>query len=579
MTPQAKPEPPPVAAPRATAHPRSRARAGDLGRSGVPRWLLAIVVALPLALFSIDLGTPSLWDPDEGLAAEVAREMLLTRQWLTPQLNFAPYTEKPPLYFWALAAAMRAFGVRNEAAIRLPSVLLSIAGVWLTLSWGWRHLRPVAGTFAALVLATSAGYVAIGRLGIDDAAAGVLLSIAMLGMSEPLLSRRAGFPWLFYLALGGAILSFGVAAVLLPAAVALLFGALLREPGRWLDLRPFRGLGVLCALVAPVLGLAAARDPGYVRALVFEHNLIRFLDPAFDDSHSYSIVAFAGIVPLLMLPWGVFLPWSLRDAGRSGGERSREARLYLIAWLAGDLLFFVASAANVVAYVVIALTPLALLTGRAIARFLRRPRAASVFGDPLLLGSGLLFVVVLAIPFLTRRLLQNEYPTYADKLVFSFLLIPLAGVGIGAVARRNRIGALGVVALCGALTLSGSYHFGSATVSAYNSMEAPADMIAERLPANASIVSYGTTSHTLAFYSGRPVRLLASAADAGPLLNDSAPVALLTKERFLADVRAELRQPLYLWWMGDSKKVLLANLPPPPKGDRRILLPGQPGGS
>lgn len=574
MTSQAKRERLPAASFSGPARPLSSAPAID--RSGVPRWLLAIVVMLPLLLFSIDLGTPSLWDPDEGLAAEVAREMLLTRQWLTPQLNFVPYMEKPPLYFWTLAAAMRLFGSSNEAAIRLPSVLLSVAGVWLALSWGWRHLRPISATFAALVLATTAGYVAIGRLAIDEAATGMLLSIALLGMSEPLLSRRAGFPWLFYLSLAAAILSFGVAALLLPAAVLLPFVALSREPGRLLDLRPFRGLGVVCVLVAPVLGLAAARDPAYVRSLVLEHNLIRFVDPGFDDYHPYSIVAFVSIVPLLMLPWGVFLPWSLRDAWRSGGERSPEARLYLIAWLMGDLLFFVATAANVVAYVVIALTPLALLTGRAIARFLRRPRAASVFGDPLLFGSALLFLVVLAIPFLTRRLLQDEFPTYADKLVFSFLLIPLAGAGIGAVARRNRMGALGAVALCGALTLAGSYHFGSETVSAYNSMEVPADMIADRLPPTASIVSYGTTSHTLAFYSGRPVRLLASVSDAEPLLNGAAPVAMLTKERFLAEIRAKLRQPLYLWWVGDSRKVLLANLPPPPNGDRRILLPAPP---
>jgi 4-amino-4-deoxy-L-arabinose transferase-like glycosyltransferase len=545
---------------------------GELGR-GVPIWLLALVVALPLLLFSIDLGTPSLWDPDEGLGAEVAREMLITRRWLTPQLNFLPYSERPPAYFWVLAVAMSTFGTRNEAAIRLPSVVLAIAGVWLLLAWGWRHLRPMAATFSALVLATTAGYVAIGRLGIDDAVTGLLLAIALLSMSEPLLSQRAGFPWLFYLALALAMLTFGPAVLILPAVTAVLFVGLLREPGRLLDLRPFRGLGVVCALVVPPLALSAARDPGYVGGLFFEHNLIRFLDANFDDYHSYSLVSFLGILPLLMLPWGIFLPWSLRDALRAGGERSVEARLYLLVWLAADLVFFVLSAANVVAYAVLALFPLALLTGRALARFLRRPRHQSMLTDPILLASGLLFAVVLAIPFLTRRWLQNEFPTYADKIVFSFFLIPLAVAGIGAVARRNRIGALGAVALCSVLTLCMVYHYGSETVSAYNSMEVPANMIALRLPPTASLVSYGTTGHTLAFYSGRPVRLLPYVDDARPLLNGDPPVALLTKERYLAEVRAEIQRPLYIWWVGDSKKVLLANIPPPPNGDRRILLP------
>jgi 4-amino-4-deoxy-L-arabinose transferase-like glycosyltransferase len=572
MTTEAKPTPP-AAVRRIRPRSLSPAPAGELGGHGVPGWLLALVLALPLLLFSIDLGTPSLWDPDEGLAAEVAREMLITRRWLAPQLNFVDYPERPPAYFWVLAAAMSAFGTRNEAAIRLPSVLLAIAGVWLALAWGWNHLRPVAAMLSALVLSTAAGYVAIGRLGIDDAVSGFLLAIALLSMSEPLLSHRARFPWRFYLALALAIVTFGPAALILPAVTALLFVALLREPGRLLDLRPFRGLGVVCAVVVPVLAVSAARDPGYVIGLFLDHNRIRFLDANFDDDHSYSLVSFLGVVPLLMLPWGIFLPWSLRDAQRAGGERSAEARLYLVVWCAVDVVFFVLCSANLVAYVVLALFPLALLTGRALARFLRRPRPQSVLTDPILLSSGLLFAAVLAAPFLTRRWLQSEYPTYADKIVFSFFLVPFAAAGIGAVLRRNRGGALGAVALCGVLTLCMSYHYGSETVSAYNSMEVPANLIALRLPPTAALVSYGTTSHTLAFYSGRPVRLLSSVDDARPLLNGDPPMALLTKERYLPEVRAEIRRPLYIWWVSDSKKVLLANIPPPPAADRRILLP------
>jgi hypothetical protein len=38
-----------------------------------------------------------------------------------------------------------------------------------------------------------------------------------------------------------------------------------------------------------------------------------------------------------------------------------------------------------------------------------------------------------------------------------------------------------------------------------------------------------------------------------------------------------MKRALYIWWVGDSKKVLLANIPPPPQGDRRILLPAPPG--
>lgn len=555
----------------------SREPSTAVERATVSLWLRLLVIALPLLLFGIDLGTPSLWDPDEGLPAEVAREMLITHRWLTPQLNFAPFTEKPPAYFWVLAGAMSTLGLRNEAAIRLPTVLLAIAGIWLLLAWGRRHLRPMPGTFAALVLATTSGYVAIGRLAVDDAATGVLLGIGLLSLGDCLLARRGRFPWLFYVSLAVAVLCSGISVVILPAATATLFVALLREPGRLLALRPFRGLGVLLAIVAPVLGLCALHDPGYVSGLFREHSLIRSLDVNFDDYHSYSLFSLLGIVGLLMLPWGIFLPWMLRDSLRTSGEYSPGARTYLIVWLAADAIFALLSAANVVEYVVIALFPLALLTGRSLARFLRRPRPQSVFSDPILGASALLFAFVLTAPFLTRRLLQDQFPTYADKLVFSFLLIPVAAAGIGAVAQRNRMGALGGVAFCGVATLGVLYHYGSETVSAYNSMEVPADMIAVQLPQTARLVSYGTMSHTLAFYSGRPVVLLPDLNAARPLLNDPTPLALLTKERFLPELRGELQHPLYVWWVSDSHKVLLANIPPPAGGDRRILLPAPAG--
>lgn len=552
----------------ATGSDRTGYRAGR-----VPTWLLGLVGLVSLVLFTIDLGTPSLWDPDEGLAAEIAREMRLTGKWLVPQLNFSRYAERPPAYFWLLASAMRLFGDRNEAAIRLPGVLLAVGCLAMVLFWGWRHLRPMAGTLATLVLATSAGYVAIGRLAIEDAAAGFVLSIALLGMSEPLLSRRTPFPWLFYVAIAGATLTIGPSALVLPVLVATFFVAWGRDPGRLLDLRPLHGIGLVTILVLPVLLLAAARDPDYVIGLFGDHSLIRFVEANFDDEQSYPLGAYVAMVPILMLPWGIFLPWSLRDALRSGGERSSDARRFLLAWLAGDVAFSMLCALNVIAHVILALVPLALVTGRALSRFVRRPRSESWFADPLLVAPAILFVAVLIAPFLTRRWLQNEYPIYADNIVFSFLLIPVAAAGIGAVVRRHRTGALAAITACGTITLASLYHFGAASLTAYNSMELPANLIADRLPANAVLVSFGTTSHTLAFYSGRPVRHVSNVGEARPLLNGDTPIALLTKERFLPEVRAEIERPLYVWWEGDSKKMLLANIPPPAHADRRILLP------
>ena len=58
----------------------------------------SVVLLLVLAgvLFSINLGGYDVWPPDEPRFAEVAREMLLTGDWLAPHVNGQPYTPPAP---------------------------------------------------------------------------------------------------------------------------------------------------------------------------------------------------------------------------------------------------------------------------------------------------------------------------------------------------------------------------------------------------------------------------------------------------------------------------------------------------
>src|SRR4051795_9588897 len=82
-------------------------------------WVLLGVFAI--VWFSA-LGYRSLAKPDEGRYAEIAREMAVTGDWVTPRLNGIKYFEKPPLQYWLTAASFRAFEL-DEWTARLPSAL------------------------------------------------------------------------------------------------------------------------------------------------------------------------------------------------------------------------------------------------------------------------------------------------------------------------------------------------------------------------------------------------------------------------------------------------------------------------
>ena len=56
--------------------------------------LAALIAAL---LYLPGLGSPALWEPDEGRYAEIAREMVVSGDYITPRNDLVRYFEKPPL--------------------------------------------------------------------------------------------------------------------------------------------------------------------------------------------------------------------------------------------------------------------------------------------------------------------------------------------------------------------------------------------------------------------------------------------------------------------------------------------------
>lgn len=88
-------------------------------------WIyLAIIVYGVLFLLPF-IGSVHLFDWDEIIFAESAREMMVSGDYMTVTSNYAPFWEKPPLFFWLQVISMKAFGI-NEFAARLPNMICGI---------------------------------------------------------------------------------------------------------------------------------------------------------------------------------------------------------------------------------------------------------------------------------------------------------------------------------------------------------------------------------------------------------------------------------------------------------------------
>lgn len=118
-----------------------------------------LLLFIGIILFLPFLGAAPLFDWDEINFAESAREMLLTGNYSRVQINFQPFWEKPPLFFWMQALSMKLFGI-NEYAARFPNAVFGILTI-LTLFEMGRKLRDnrfgfiwamcMAGSFLPLV--------------------------------------------------------------------------------------------------------------------------------------------------------------------------------------------------------------------------------------------------------------------------------------------------------------------------------------------------------------------------------------------------------------------------------------------
>jgi len=84
-----------------------------------------MLLLLLLLLLFPGLGWSPLFDWDEVNFAEISREMIATGDWLRPQIDFAPFWEKPPFFFWLQALSFSGLGV-GEYAARLPNALCGI---------------------------------------------------------------------------------------------------------------------------------------------------------------------------------------------------------------------------------------------------------------------------------------------------------------------------------------------------------------------------------------------------------------------------------------------------------------------
>ncbi|MGZ5382243.1 MAG: ArnT family glycosyltransferase, partial [Thermoanaerobaculia bacterium] len=130
-----------------------------------------LLAAAAAVLYLVAAAGRDFWAPDEPDFAEHVREMLEHRSLLLPYENGKPYSEKPILFYWAVAATTPLSGGDVKPfATRLPSVLAGAALVFCAAFFAGRRggdreaLVAGAATAVAPIVFWQAQYVQVDAL-------------------------------------------------------------------------------------------------------------------------------------------------------------------------------------------------------------------------------------------------------------------------------------------------------------------------------------------------------------------------------------------------------------------------------
>jgi 4-amino-4-deoxy-L-arabinose transferase-like glycosyltransferase len=111
--------------------------------------LIAIIIVIVYILGAMT----DIMDVDAGQYAAMSRQMLETGDWLQVRDRTVEYLDKPPFLFWISALSIKLFGVYSWS-YKLPSILLSILGVYSTYSLAALLYNQRTGIIAALMISS-----------------------------------------------------------------------------------------------------------------------------------------------------------------------------------------------------------------------------------------------------------------------------------------------------------------------------------------------------------------------------------------------------------------------------------------
>ncbi len=399
-----------------------------------PTWAIYLIA---LFFIGFGLGHYPILDNNEGLYAEIPREMLASdswRNWVIPHLNGLAYMEKPPLLYWLTALMFAVFG-ESEWVARLVPAMAAMATVHLIMTHARSLGREPAGKLAAIVFASSLGVMLMSRTLMFDMLLTCFLSWALLSASRFYETQNQAFLFKAAIALALALLAKGFVAILLFGLVIAAYLLLhFRHPvAIWCAIKPWfnwRVQGVFFLVALPWHILASIEEPIFPWFYFINEHFLRFLGRR--EPRDYYAGAWWYYLPrvlLFLFPWVFLFGLRLRKSLPDVPARNYS---FLLCAAIMPLFFFSISSAKANYYLVTIMPVLALYLA-----FMAEDRGFFVGAGKWMISLGLPIVFALLCWYVLNKPMEKldglTYSGYSLQQVLQVAFVALLMLSCGVV--------------------------------------------------------------------------------------------------------------------------------------------------
>ncbi len=520
--------------------------------------LLIVLLAVSFVMFFYKLGAPSLFETDEVIYSQVAREIVRSGDWITLHLFTKNWFIHPPFYMWLTAASSYVFG-DNEFNTRLWNALFAVGLVFVTCLLGKRMFRDRVGILAGFILASTLQFILQARMAIFDIPLVFFEMLALLFFFNWQEEKKKRDYYLFFILMGLAVLMKGPIGVLLPLLVIipyLIFTGGLRS---LLNIHFIPGC-VATYLIGGTWYTAEAIIHGkkFVDSVFGFYLIGRYLTTI--EQHYGPWYFYVPVIIIGFLPWVSFLPFSIAYQWKNRGNNYN---LFSLIWMAVVFVFFSIAGTKLPGYIM-PLYPIAAISVSKMVQDLLSGKDKGL--QKLVLRAfktlAVSSVVLLVISVLLKMFeFPDKYVVVMGDVAATFIIIGIGGLlaSLLYLKKRDPINPFAILVIT--MFIFSVFTAGHTMIDLdqFKPMKAISQKINSIYMSDDSIVGFKVLNKgSFMHYLDKPVMWIGNDYDLRQRLKQPGKILLITNDRNSSSVGLDNKKPLFVIYRAGGM-VLLSN--------------------